>query len=111
MPRVYATTVPSAQGGRDCRRPRHIETRVSVRLTMPNDDADASAACRHVGTSVDRWIVQLTRFLAGRVITYQAGPSATFRLCCSTLAESSPGHHLGSAACSPGVSQPLPSAL
>src|SRR5439155_2272626 len=24
------------------------ETRVSVRLTMPNDDADASAACRHV---------------------------------------------------------------
>ena len=40
---------------------------------MPNDDADASAACRHVGTSVDRWIVLLTRFLAGRVITYQAG--------------------------------------
>ena len=40
---------------------------------MPNDDADASAACRHVGTSVDRWIVQLTRFLAGRVINEWRG--------------------------------------
>src|SRR5207244_5463817 len=28
----------------------------------------ASAACRHVGTTVDRWIVLLTRFLAGRII-------------------------------------------
>ena len=42
------------QGGRDRRGPCHIETRVSVRLTMPNDDADASAACRHVGRPVDR---------------------------------------------------------
>jgi hypothetical protein len=41
-------------GGRDHRGPGHIETRVSVRLTMPNDDADASAACRHVGRPVDR---------------------------------------------------------
>jgi len=42
------------QGGRDRRGPCHIETRVSVRLTMPNDNADASAACRHVGRPVDR---------------------------------------------------------
>jgi hypothetical protein len=37
-------------GRRDRRGPCHIETRVSVRLTMPNDSADASAACRHVGS-------------------------------------------------------------
>src|SRR5437763_9529185 len=38
--------------GRDRRGPSHIKTRVPVRLTMPNDDADASAACRHVGRPV-----------------------------------------------------------
>jgi len=41
-------------GGRNRRRPCHIETRLSVRFTVSNDGADLTAARRNVGRPVNR---------------------------------------------------------